>query len=233
MTHSPLTTRTVATSKHSPRGGRKIERLIVHHTAGGTLDSNVRRLSSDPAKASATYVLGTDGTLVGVVPEEYRPWTTGSMAADGPAVTVETVNTGGGPEWRVSDVQVERLAQLAADLCRRYGWGRLDRNRVKGHREYAATACPGPHLWGQLDRIVARANQLLGTASSATPRVVGRYRVATRSSPLNGRTGPGTNHPVGMTAAKGHVLDVVEVRDGWAKSTGGWWYSMQYLTKVG
>lgn len=62
---------------------------------------------------------------------------------------------------------------------------------------------------------------------------VTKYRVNTRSVALNGRSGPGTRYPVTMTAAKGYVLSIVEIRNGWARSTGGHWYSMQYLTPVG
>lgn len=60
----------------------------------------------------------------------------------------------------------------------------------------------------------------------------GRYRVTTRALPLTGRAGPGTKYRKTMTAARGYVLNVVEVRSGWAKSAGGHWYSMQYLVKL-
>lgn len=164
--YSPLTARTVATKKKSSRNGRTVERLIIHHTAGGTNESNVTLLSVGARKVSASYVLQTTGALVGIVPENYRPWTTGSFSADGPAVTVETVNSSGAPDWKVTDAQLETLAQLAADLSTRYGWGRLDRSRVMGHREFASTSCPGPYLWPRLDDIVARANQILDGAET-------------------------------------------------------------------
>ena len=168
--YSPLTARTVATKKKSSRRGRTVERLIIHHTAGGTNESNVILLSVGARKVSASYVLETTGALVGIVPENYRPWTTGSFSADGPAVTVETVNSSGAPDWKVTDAQLETLARLAADLSTRYGWGRLDRSRVMGHREFASTSCPGPYLWPRLDDIVARANRILdGAETKPTP----------------------------------------------------------------
>lgn len=163
MTFSPLTSYSVATRKYNDIGRRSIDRLIVHHTAGGTDAGNIDLLSKSARDVSATYCLLTDAQLVGIVPEEYRPWTSNSpgVDADRNSVTVETVNTSGPPHWYVSDAQVERLAQLAADLSTRYGWGGLDRARVIGHRQVAQTACPGPYLYPLLDHIVTRANQIL------------------------------------------------------------------------
>lgn len=160
MTFSPLTSRTHETAKRSSRSGRGVQRLIIHHTAGGTDASNLHVLAVSPAKKSCTYLLETTGALVGIVPEEYRPWTSGSAAADGNSVTVETVNISGSPDWRVAAVQVEMLAHLAADLCRRYGWGVVDESRVDGHRDHDNTACPGPHLYPLIPHIIARANQI-------------------------------------------------------------------------
>ena len=103
------------------------------------------------------------------------------------------------------------------------------------------------HLWlepngvGWLDRlddVVLGDAPATGPAPSkpkptapAKPKTT-RMRVVTKVLPLNGRAGPGTKYRVGMRAHKGYVLDIVEIRDGWAKSTGGWWYSTKYLQRV-
>ncbi|QIK61791.1 N-acetylmuramoyl-L-alanine amidase [Leucobacter viscericola] len=172
MTHSPLTAWTAPTSKYNDIGPRAVNRLIIHHTAGGTNDGNIAVLSSSSREVSASYCLLTTGDLVGIVPEEYRPWTSNAPGYDNDrnSVTVETVNTTGAPDWGVSWAQVEKLAQLAADLCKRYGWGRVDRSRVVGHREVLPggyTECPGPFLHGQLNNIVDRANAILSGATGA------------------------------------------------------------------
>ncbi|WGD38466.1 peptidoglycan recognition family protein [Lysinibacter sp. HNR] len=167
MVFSHLATRVAASQKHSART-KPISRMIVHHTAGGTNEGNVARLSTHPHPSpSANYCLLTTGQLVGIVPEERRAWTSGSDAADSPSITIETVNTGGAPEWPVSDAQIETLALLAADLSTRYRWGPLDRTRIIGHREVAQTACPGPYLYPRLEQIVTRANEILHTTGPA------------------------------------------------------------------
>lgn len=168
MTFSPLCKHTVSTKNYSSRSGNQITRLIIHYTAGGTDESNVRLLSRSHEygrDVSCTYVLRRDGSLVGIVPEEYRPWTSGSFSADAPSVTVETVIS---PKGQATAAQMETLARLAADLSNRYGWGALNRSNIRGHREFAATDCPGPYLWPRMDQIVTRANQLR-TGNKPTP----------------------------------------------------------------
>lgn len=83
-------------------------------------------------------------------------------------------------------------------------------------------------LGSRYAEVQAEVNRRLGGAPSGA----GKYRVVTNRAPLNGRAGPGMNYRKTMTAAKGYVLTITEVRNGWAKSTGGHWYSMQYLRKV-
>ena len=202
MTFSPLTAYSVGTEKYSSRYGTPVSRLIVHHTAGGTNDGNVALLSTGARDVSANYCLLTTAELVGIVPEEYRAWTSGSPAADNPSITVETVNTSGEPDWLVSDAQIERLAQLAADLCVRYGWGSLDRNRVIGHRQVAQTACPGPYLYPLLDWIVERGNMILAGEGPTIPNDEDEDDMNTYFQPTNDSdpitdVDPITGKPVG------------------------------------
>lgn len=110
------------------------------------------------------------------------------------------------------------VAQMATEvIAGKHGNGHANRQRSLGisASEYA--------------KVRAEVNRRTNTP--AKPSVT-RYRVTTRVLPLNGRAGPGTQHRKTMRAYKGTVLNIVEVRDGWAKSTGGHWYSMRYLTKV-
>ncbi|WP_314647612.1 peptidoglycan DD-metalloendopeptidase family protein [uncultured Microbacterium sp.] len=169
MTFSVLATRTLATTKHSDRQGKTPRRLIIHH-CGSTSNGNAEFLATNSADTSATYCLLNTAVLVGIVPEELRPWTTGGHAYDGDAITVESVNSTAAPEWAVTDAQLEVLAQLAADLSTRYGWGPLTRTNVVGHREVnssTGTICPGPYLLPRLDDIVTRANTILAGAPPA------------------------------------------------------------------
>ena len=167
MTFSPLTNGTVEHhGKYNPRYNQSVVRIIVHHWAG--VSGGDSRLTNPNQEVSANYILYSDGTLIGQVPEEYRAWTSGSWDADAPSITVEVQNAEVGGDWRVSDEAINKLTELIADLGRRYGWGSIAWGvQVRGHREFWATACPGPYLWDRLPGIAANANAMLGGAAPA------------------------------------------------------------------
>lgn len=105
-------------------------------------------------RVSANYALATDGTLIEKVPVNRRAFTSASVF-DERCLTVETVNTTGGPDWGISDASHKRLGRLAADMLREglltglhYGPG-----GIIGHRDVPgsyATACPGPSYNAEL-----------------------------------------------------------------------------------
>jgi N-acetyl-anhydromuramyl-L-alanine amidase AmpD len=160
MTVSKLASGSLAhQKKYSERGGQKVSRVIVHHWAGTS--GGDTSLASPGRDASANYVLYSDGTLKSQVPEEFRAWTSGGQAIDAPSITVEVQNSTNAPEWRVSDAAIAKLTELVTDIARRYGWGSVTASRVRGHREFAATACPGPYLFPKLASIAANADRAL------------------------------------------------------------------------
>lgn len=168
MTFSGLTSGTLPHhNKYASRQGRGITRVIVHHWAG-TVGGDTS-LASPGRDASTNYILYGDGRLVGQVPEEYRAWTSGSWEADSYSITVEVQNSTNGPEWRVSDTAIKALTALIADIALRYGWGTVTRARVRGHQEFAATACPGPYLYPLLNNIAVNANELLNPSVKPLP----------------------------------------------------------------
>lgn len=167
MTFSPLATRSVPHhNKFGSRDGRKIERVIQHHWAGPGGDA---RLANPTQQASSTYLIYSDGTIAGQVPEEYRPWTSGSYEADVNSITIEVENSSyqkygndNHPDsWAISDAAYNAIVALLADVARRYGWGSVTEDRYRGHREFSPTACPGGYLWARLPDIRNRANDAL------------------------------------------------------------------------
>jgi len=152
-----------AASEYASRQGETITTLQVHHTAS-TSDEGARRLMDPGGRTvSANGLLLRDGTLVEVVPGQYRAYTSAS-GADRYCITVETVNQTAHPEWGISEMQRVRLAKLAADM-RRAGLpinpGRRGVGGIIGHNETPgsyATACPGPSM--NLDHIAAMAGSI-------------------------------------------------------------------------
>lgn len=166
MTYSPLTNEVMPPTGRYNGGvkwqarpaGVKINGLNVHHHAT-TNDAGISRLvtSSDPA--SANYIIRTNGSLIGSVEEQYRAWTTSAYANDDDKITVEVQNETGAPDWRISAAAMATLVELYADIARRYGFT-PDRAHIWGHRDYAATACPGPYLYPRLGEVAQKAAAL-------------------------------------------------------------------------
>lgn len=182
MTYSARVNRTLYTDKSQDRGGYTVQRVIVHNWAG--LTGGIERLVYSDDEASANYIGLSDGSMIGSVPEERRAWTSGSYDVDAQSITVEIQNTTTAPNWQVSDASINALVELIADIARRYGWGYVDRSRVRGHREFAATECPGPFLYGHLDGIITRVNSLLRSGShTSAPTGPSTYAMA---SPVKG-----------------------------------------------
>lgn len=158
-TYSPLTDRVMSTNKSESRRGAKIARVIVHHWAGTA--GGIQRLVHSADKASSNYIIA-DGQIIGSVEEERRAWTSGSLAADSPSITIEVQNSKVGGEWPVSDANFRALVRLIADIADRYGWSPLTSSHVRGHREFAATSCPGPYLWSRRAQIIREAQAARG-----------------------------------------------------------------------
>lgn len=150
MTFSTLTTSTSGNAGQYSSRGRKIRGWILHHAATTSRSGVLSMMSTGSRQVSANYVV--DGPhIVGVVPEEYRAWTSSSSTGDGENLTVEIVNDRVGATdstWTISDASYASIAALVADTATRYGFS-IDRNNIIGHREVLgrygqgyATACP-------------------------------------------------------------------------------------------
>ena len=113
-------------------------------------------------KGSSHY--GVSETNIGqYVHESDVAWTNGNWEANCRAVTIETSNSGGAPEWPVSDTTFQTLVTLVADIARRNDLGKLVKGKnLTWHSMYAATACPGPYLSGKLQELVDKANTING-----------------------------------------------------------------------
>ena len=144
-------------SEWSSRNGEQIDTEQIHHTAYPDDEGSRRLMDKGGRSVSANGLLLQDGTLVEVVPVQYRAHTSAS-GYDRRSLTIEVVNQSGGPEWRISEKQRVRLAKLAQDMHRHGLLGGLNRRYIIGHNETPGsypTACPGPDM--NVDHIAALA----------------------------------------------------------------------------
>lgn len=153
-----------------------IDTITIHHMAGDlSVETCGKLFQRQSREASSNYGIGTDGRIALYVHEEDRAWTSGSPANDNRAITIEVANDGGvETNWHVSDKAMESLIALLADVCRRNGIQRLvwsdnkddrvtHRNgcNMTVHRDFQATACPGPYLYSKQGWIAEQVNKRL------------------------------------------------------------------------
>lgn len=136
----------------------EINGVIAHHH-GTTSLAGYDRLITSTDGASANYLIMNDGEIIGSVDEDLRAWTSGSYAADGDKITIEIQNETGVPEWRISNAAMTSFIALYEDIARRRGFP-PDKTHLHGHRDYAATECPGPYLYPRLEYVARTATQL-------------------------------------------------------------------------
>ena len=150
------------TRNRAAQGGA-ISEITIHHCAGVmTIDSLGALWQRVDRGGSSHY--GVSETEIGqYVHESDVAWTNGNWEANCRAVTIETSNSGGAPQWPVSDTTFATLVTLVADIARRNGLGKLIKGQnLTWHSMYAATACPGPYLSSKLQELVDRANMING-----------------------------------------------------------------------
>lgn len=168
MTFSSLISRTVPHSgKYSSRQGRPVVRCIPHHWAG--LSGGDTHLINPNTQASVHYFIYTNGEIVGMVPEEFRAWTTGVFEADVDSITFEVQDATGQVNgndddpnsWQITEASLRSVIMLIADIASRHGWGAVAIPNVRGHREFVQTSCPGGYFWRQFHRVRNDAHALL------------------------------------------------------------------------
>lgn len=173
MMKSTLATKEILSPNYSNRV-EKVLKLTPHHAATTAPAENVARTFQSAAReASSNYVIGSDGTIILCVPEEYRAWTSGNANNDQQAITVEVCNSTGAPDWKVSDAALEALIKLGVDICQRYGlpgftWTGDKNGTLTIHKMFQATACPGPYLESKMPYI---AEEITRRVKEANPMV--------------------------------------------------------------
>lgn len=134
------------------------DQIVIHHTGNPTDDD----LSAEQIHASHLaqgwsgigyhYVIRKDGTI-----ERGRPDNTvGAHAYGHNRDTVGIMLCGNFEVAQPTDAQIEAAACLVAWLGEKYGLS-INKSTVIGHRDLMATACPGAHLYADLDTIRGKA----------------------------------------------------------------------------
>lgn len=158
------------------QAGRKLRRWmkrrekvrgITHHHIVGGIDSLQRELMRPTRTLSVNYGIDVGGLVWGCVSELYKANTT-SHYSDHSHITVENANESLGPDYRISDATFDAAARLTADVAHRHGFV-PSASTVRFHRQFVATACPGPYLWERRDEFIALARRYYDGKDAPVP----------------------------------------------------------------
>lgn len=154
-------------SPNSMGRGSKVDTIVIHMMSNNqSIEACAAYFAVRKAKASATYVIGSDGRVGLCVDESRRPMTSNSWKVDDKAITIEVANDTGKPDYHVSDKAMEKLILLCADVCKRHGFrlnftGDMTGNLLMHKWIAPGTSCPGPFLESQFPAIADAVNKLL------------------------------------------------------------------------
>lgn len=143
------------------RDGRHIEMITLHHMASILTAEQCGKVFQGNRKASAHYGVGINGDIGQYVDEANTAWANANWDSNCKAVTIETSNDQTGGDWHISDITLNSLIQLVADIAKRNNLGKLVKGKnLTWHRMYCATTCPGEYILSKIDYIIEQANKI-------------------------------------------------------------------------
>lgn len=158
---------------HHGLRSQPVSAIVIHYTASVVrkADDVVAYWEQSNPHTSATYIIDQAGGLTGVIPEEWRPYTTGSYGLgardiDDRAITVECSCDEITPDgYTISLPTMIKLVRLMVDIGQRYkitwNWTGDESGNVHVHRWYQSTPCPGDYLFARIPEITNLANAII------------------------------------------------------------------------
>ena len=133
---------------------RTIKRIVIHHSASpknSTTVKDIERWHVAEGYDGIGYnrIIEGDGDVVMGRDDARIPAHAYGHNKDSLGICV----IGNFEKEAPSQQQIERLVQVLAILCKRYG---VAAEAIVGHRDLLPTACPGKNLYNQLPAIRAR-----------------------------------------------------------------------------
>lgn len=176
---SKLATEFVASPHYRKGRDHPLTRVTIHHAVMVCGARTVAASFRGTDRKSATYAIGTDGSIVQCVSEADTPWTSNSHDNDTRAITIEVANSSRVDPWPISNETMGALINLLVDICQRNP--SIGRMRYTGdttgnmtmHRWFANTQCPGTYLAEHFEYIANEVNKRLDALSA--PQVTTVY----------------------------------------------------------
>ncbi len=152
------------------RSGRTIDKIALHHMASVLTAEQCGSIFAKAGRgASSNYGIGNDGKKALYVDEANTSWANANWNANCSSVTIEVSNSQVGGNWPISDIALNSLIELMADIARRNNLGKLVKGKnVVWHSMYCKTICPGPYMLSKIDYIIEEVNKINGHTSVQT-----------------------------------------------------------------
>jgi hypothetical protein len=157
--NSPLVNYVDLTPNNYGARTHKIDTITIHHMAGNLSVKTCGELFHRKRGSSNYGINGKDIAMY--VPESTAAMTSSNQPNDERAITIECANDMLAPYWTISADTMNSLIFLCADICLRNDipalvWSDNKTDRIKHkngcnmtlHKDFSATACPGPFLSG-------------------------------------------------------------------------------------
>lgn len=164
----------ISPNSSNPRN-KPITKITIHHAAGNlTVEQIGNIFANKERKASSNYGVDNYGRVGMYVEEKNRAWTSSNSDNDDQAVTIEVANITGAPDWKVSDIALNKTIDLCVDICKRNNIKRLNftgdkTGNLTMHKWFAATTCPGPYLESKFPYIAEEVNKGLNSQPAVNP----------------------------------------------------------------
>ncbi len=138
-----------------------IKEITLHHMAGYMSVEALAAMWQNPSRNGSSHYGVNGANIACYVSEGDVAWTNGDFEANTRAVTIEVANSAGEPNWPISDESMTSVVNLVADIARRNNLGKIiPFINLTMHKQYSATACPGPYLQSRFEYIANMANEI-------------------------------------------------------------------------
>lgn len=143
---------------HSSRRGHRPGLVVLHADAGKTDEGTLSWLQAPHSKVSYHYLVGRDGTVYRIVPEDRKAWHAGESFWQGYRVGNSVNATSIGVAFANDGEEPYELEQyraggeLVAEICERHG---IPAHLIRGHYEVSPGRKTDPYKhfeWGEFFR---------------------------------------------------------------------------------
>jgi len=139
----------------------RVTDITFHHIVGDA-PAAINRFCHTDDGVSATYIIGSDGTIYQNVADNDTPHTNGNFSSNSRSITIE--HAGGHANVPYTDAMYNASIQLVAWLIQTYGITTFRR-----HRDIIPTACPGGL---NVEHIINNARATLDRAEQGVPIMI-------------------------------------------------------------